>query len=238
MATTPWMTGPGNHEYSCEHHGCEDETSGFATYIMRFALPVNTYGGNTPMWYSFNRANVHYVVVSSETDYPHAFFQTQFGDQLKWLEQDLSTAVSQRSARPWIVVGMHRPLYSNHHDFVDCDKSNSTCWPHGQAEIVTRAFESLFMKYNVDLVFAGHVHSYSRTFGVESNGTLVSTATHNPQAPWYVVAGGAGNEEGLSQGYRTPVPWAAHYCKRSIDFCSRSRSRSRSPSSLPPPFSN
>jgi len=39
----------------------------------------------------------------------------------------------------------------------------------------------------------------------------VSAQTHNAQAPWYVVVGGAGNEEGLSQGYEKNVPWAAHW---------------------------
>jgi hypothetical protein len=119
LTQIPYMTCPGNHEYSCEHEGCRDETSGFGTYIMRFALPVNTYAGNTPMWYSWNRGNVHWVVTSTETDYPHAFYPTQFGDQLKWLDADLAAAnaPAARALRPWIVVTGHRPLYSNFHGY-------------------------------------------------------------------------------------------------------------------------
>ena len=107
------------------------------------------------MWYSFNRGNVHYVVISTETDYPNAFFPTNFGDQLKWLDADLAAAVKQRNVRPWIVVGGHRPLYSNKIGFVECDKTNTTCWPDKEAAIVSTAFEQAFNKYNVDLVFAG-----------------------------------------------------------------------------------
>jgi hypothetical protein len=35
LTQIPYMTCPGNHEYSCEHEGCRDETSGFGTYILR-----------------------------------------------------------------------------------------------------------------------------------------------------------------------------------------------------------
>jgi len=213
LATTPYMMCPGNHEYSCEHDGCRDETSGFSTYIMRFALPVNTYAGNTPMWYSWNRGNVHWIATSTETDYPDAFFPTQFGDQLKWLDADLAAANSpaERALRPWIIVTGHRPLYSNAHGFCKCDGSGNTCWPYDESAKVSRAFEPLFDKYKVDIAFSGHVHSYSRTYGVANNGTYVSQQTHNAQAPWYVVVGGAGCEEGLSRGYDKGVPWAAHW---------------------------
>jgi hypothetical protein len=55
------------------------------------------------------------------------------------------------------------------------------CWPHDSANTVASAFEPLFTKYNVDIAFCGHVHSYSRTIGVANNGSFVSSQTHNPQ---------------------------------------------------------
>ena len=44
-------------------------------------------------------------------------------------------------------------------------------------------------KAKVDLIFAGHVHSYERTFGVANNKTTAG-------APIYINIGDAGNREG------------------------------------------
>lgn len=212
MSRVPYMVAPGNHEFGCGHDECEDDTGDFVTYGMRFALPVRTYGGLSPMWYAFTRGNAQFVVTSTETDYPHAFFDKSFGDQLKWLDATLAAAVKNRSNVPWIFVMGHRPIYSTDNFFVDCDKSHSTCWPTGESRIVQNAFEALFNKYAVDAVFSGHVHSYQRTYAVKNNGTSISKNFHNPNAPIYVVAGGAGSEEGLTDPteHQSNIPWSAH----------------------------
>jgi hypothetical protein len=74
-----------------------------------------------------------------------------FGDQLTWLEADLIAATANRKdgSVPWIVVSGHRPLYSSYHS--------------NQAAIA--AFEPLFLKYNVDIYFAGHVHWFGECDG-------------------------------------------------------------------------
>jgi hypothetical protein len=212
MSRVPYMVAPGNHEFGCGHDECEEDTRDFRTYGMRFALPVRSYGGLSPMWYAFQRGNVQFVVTSTETDYPRAFFDSKFGDQLKWLDATLAAAVKNRANVPWIFVIGHRPIYSTDNFFVDCDKSGATCWPKGDSAIVQAAFEPLFVKYGVDVVFSGHVHSYQRTFAVKNNGTSISKNFHNPNAPVYVVAGGAGSEEGLTDAteHKSGVPWSAH----------------------------
>lgn len=210
MSRVPYMVAPGNHEFGCGHSECEDGTSDFVTYTMRFALPIKSYNGVTPMWYTFQRANAQIVITSTETDYPNCFFPKQFGDQLKWLDQTLAAANQNRKNVPWIIVVGHRPIYSTDTFYVKCDKSKSTCWPTGDARTVQLAFEQLFIKYGVDVVLSGHVHSYQRTYAVKQNGTSVSHNFHNPNAPVYVVAGGAGSEEDLTTQHVDNVPWSAH----------------------------
>jgi hypothetical protein len=52
-------------------------------------------------------------------------------------------------------------------------------------------------KYGVDLGVFGHVHN-SQRFAPVVNGTADAAGLNNPKAPMYIVAGGAGNIEGLS----------------------------------------
>lgn len=65
------------------------------------------------------------------------------------------------------------------------------------------AMESLLLKYNVDIVFAGHVHAYERVHRVYQSKL-------NPNAPVYINIGDGGNREGLATQYYTPAPvWSA-----------------------------
>merc|ERR1711974_191525 len=209
LSTKYYMTCPGNHESDCGHKGCHDETDHFKAYINRFPLPMSTYKGATPMWYSFNRQMVSWIMVSSETDYPNAFFPAKFGDQLTWLETTLKAAVAARKTRPFIFVVMHRPIYCADTAYSKCDSSHSHCWPVGQSRTVQDAFGALYDKYDVDVVFTGHVHSYNRNYAVKNNGTYVSKATLSPGAPVHITVGTGGNEEGISGNYAPAVPWSA-----------------------------
>jgi hypothetical protein len=52
-------------------------------------------------------------------------------------------------------------------------------------------------KYGVDLAIFGHVHN-SQRFTPMNNSVVDSAGMNDPKAPMYIVAGGAGNIEGLS----------------------------------------
>lgn len=81
---------------------------------------------------------------------------TQVGpgsDQYDFMEQTL--AGIDRSVTPWVVLMGHRPMY-----YVDDNAAGGTLDTHFQA------FESLLMKYKVDLVAWGHVHVSGRRGGV------------------------------------------------------------------------
>lgn len=77
----------------------------------------------------------------------------------------------------------HRPWYST-------GGSDNIC-----TECQT-AFEDLFYQYGVDLFVAGHVHNLQRQQPLYK-GTVDPNELNDPKAPWYIVAGAAGNIEGL-----------------------------------------
>jgi len=146
----------------------------------------------TSMWYSFNYGLAHFVSIDTETDYngsPEGQGSLAgygpFGDQLAWLEADLQKAVANRALRPWIFVAGHRPIYS-----VTCMDSNGN--PTSSCKSLQDAIEDLLYKYQVDIFFAGHVHSYQRT-------TPVYRGTPTANAPVHIIHGAAGNIEGHSK---------------------------------------
>jgi 3',5'-cyclic AMP phosphodiesterase CpdA len=64
--------------------------------------------------------------------------------QLKWLEEQLS-----RATERWKIAYFHHPLYSSGEK-------------HGSEVDLRTQVEPLFVKYGVDVVFAGHEHFYER----------------------------------------------------------------------------
>jgi len=158
------------------------------------------------MWFSFNYSNVHFVSISTETDYPYSpegrgtFWNAgPFGPQLEWLEADLANANLDRDAHPWVVVVGHRPLYS----------SSNSDFPPGIRERLREAVEDLFNKYSVDLYICGHIHSYERIWPVYKSVVTQKNYT-KPTTPTYLVIGNAGNIEGHSGAWVKPTPdWLA-----------------------------
>jgi len=209
MHYKPYMVAPGNHEYSCEHLGC-DYTQNFTAFNHRFMMPSELSNGTKNMWYSFDYSNIHFIVVSTETDFPGAPEGSNlFGDQINWLEYDLQKASENREEYPWIVVGGHRPIYCSAFGY-----SNIHGVPISDPANLQAAMEDLFYKYQVDLFLVGHVHAYERCFPTY-NSVAVSTSYVNPSAPTYVITGTGGNTEGLSNpngsNWNYPAPgWSAH----------------------------
>lgn len=213
-----YMVGPGNHEADCEEIDyttslCPTGQKNFSDFRTRFgktmptAFPSRSSNAtavanankaqalaNPPFWYSFEYGMAHIVMFDTETDFPDApdapggsaslnsgpFGFT--GQQLEFLEADLASV--DRSVTPWLVVGGHRPWYST-------GGSGNICSP------CQDAFESLLYRYGVDLGIFGHVHNSQRFLPVFNN-EVDPNGMNDPKATMYIVAGGAGNIEGLS----------------------------------------
>ncbi|KAJ5227402.1 uncharacterized protein N7469_007408 [Penicillium citrinum] len=212
-----YMASPGNHEADCSEipyllELCPEGQKNFTDFMHRFedTMPVAFASSssnktaqalaakarrlsNPPFWYSFEYGLVHVTMIDTETDFPDAPDGTdgsakldsgpfgKAGQQLKFLEADLASV--DRTVTPWVVVAGHRPWYST--------GFGNTC------DSCQAAFENLLYKYGVDIGVFGHVHNSQRFLPVV-NGTADPNGMKNPKAPLYIVAGGAGNIEGLS----------------------------------------
>ena len=90
---------------------------------------------NGERYYSFKKGNVHFFAL--DTDYLDP-------KQLTWLEKELAG-----SASDWKICYFHHALYS------------SAAF-HGSATELRAVLEPIFVKYGVQVVFAGHDHVYER----------------------------------------------------------------------------
>ena len=99
----------------------------------RFYKPFNMNGAR---YYTYKKGNVRFYVLDSDYMDPQ---------QLKWLENELQKS----GGGEWRICYFHHPLYS----------SGKT---HGSSLELRALLEPLFIKYGVNVVFAGHDHVYER----------------------------------------------------------------------------
>ena len=94
------------------------------------------YNMNGSAYYTFKKGNVNFFALNSNYMDPK---------QLAWLENELKNA----GDKDWKICYFHHPLFS----------SGKT---HGSSTDLRKVLEPLFIKYHVDIVFAGHDHVYER----------------------------------------------------------------------------
>jgi 3',5'-cyclic AMP phosphodiesterase CpdA len=90
---------------------------------------------NGERYYAYSRKNVRFLVLDSDYMDPK---------QLQWIDNELKNARDD-----WKIVYFHHPLYS----------SGGT---HGSDVELRVTLEPLFVKYGVNVVYAGHDHIYER----------------------------------------------------------------------------
>jgi predicted phosphodiesterase len=90
---------------------------------------------NGQQYYTFTKGHVQFFALDSTYMSPQ---------QLAWLE-----AALRESDEDWKIAYFHHPLYSSSAQ-------------HGSAVELRRVLEPLFVKYGVQVVFAGHEHVYER----------------------------------------------------------------------------
>lgn len=70
LGSVPYMVGVGNHESWCRNPVCALQTMNFTTFKTKFRMAGQESGTGTNMFYSFDFQNVHFISISTESDYP------------------------------------------------------------------------------------------------------------------------------------------------------------------------
>lgn len=122
------------------------------------------------------------------------------GKQYQWLEDALKTSTAR-----WKFVAHHHAIYSADDD----DYDNSWTGPSALGDTELQPLAPLYERYDVDLVFFGHLHTYQRTHPLREGRIEQGGVT-------YVQAGGAGgNLEDFTPTrawYNAKTYRGHHYC--------------------------
>lgn len=144
-------------------------------YSLKFNMPGNSSestGSRAPatrnLYYSFDFGVVHFVYLSTETNFLKGSKQYEF------LKKDLESV--NRVKTPFVVVQGHRPMYTTSNEVRD----------RPIREKMLEHLEPLLVDNNVNLALWGHVHRYER-FCPINNFTCGS-------GPVHVVIGMAGQD--------------------------------------------
>ena len=194
----------GNHEMqlgdvgTCGGSGKNGTCRGLA-YFERVApsLPTAASGGS-PFYWASTSGPVRWISLSFESPWEPG------SPQHAWAAEQIATV--DRAATPWVVVVVHRPLYS----------SNELTWP--DADAMRNAYEGMFVGAAggaaggapaVDFILGAHVHVYERAWQVAANGTYVRQDYQGMTTPLHVVSGSAGCIEGSTPFIGAPPAWSA-----------------------------
>ncbi|XP_059289647.1 bifunctional purple acid phosphatase 26 [Lycium ferocissimum] len=184
----PWIWSAGNHEI--DYFPYMGEVVPFRSFLNRYPTPYKASKSSNPLWYAVKRASAHIIVLSSYSPF------VKYTPQWHWLKQELKKV--NREETPWLIVLMHVPLYN----------SNEAHFMEGES--MRSAYERWFVKYRVDVIFAGHVHAYERSYRISNIHYNVSSGDAYPvpdkRAPVYITVGDGGNCEGLASRFRDPQP--------------------------------
>ncbi|CDY47560.1 BnaA08g07270D [Brassica napus] len=187
-AYQPWLWSAGNHEV--DYMPYMGEVTPFKNYLERYTTPYLASKSSNPLWYAVRRASAHIIVLSSYSPF------VKYTPQWRWLDAEFKRV--DREKTPWLIVLMHSPIYN----------SNEAHFKEGES--MRAAFEEWFVEYRVDVVFAGHVHAYERSYRVSNVRYNVSSGDRFPvpdtSAPVYITVGDGGNQEGLAGRFMEPQP--------------------------------
>ncbi|KAG7372889.1 calcineurin-like phosphoesterase [Nitzschia inconspicua] len=178
--STPLLVAAGNQELECDAHTYEI----FRAYQHYFRTP--NYHDPTD-WRRFREGLAHVIVLNPYTP-------TNVGSvQYTWLQTVLQTEVD-RTISPWLIVAFHCPFHTtfrgHNHEI--------------NSQIMKEAMEPLFLKYNVNVVFSGHQHSY-----VRSHPMRYGQVDTDGRSPIYMTVGTGGESHSLGPLHPRQGDWVA-----------------------------
>jgi Icc-related predicted phosphoesterase len=171
----PWMVTSGNHDIEVVPILVE----GFRSFNTRWQMPHKESGSDSNLYYSFEVAGVHVIMLGSYVEFDEG------SDQHMWLQLDLMKV--DRSRTPWVIVVLHAPWYNTNHAH------------QGNGDDMKQALEQILYEANVDIVIGGHVHAYERTTRVYANKV-------DPCGIMHITVGDGGNREGLARKFYENSP--------------------------------
>ena len=189
----------GNHEYYDKNWKVRLPEA----YLHYFQLPDNGSTNFQRYYYSYDYGDVHYVVLNTTEEETRDFRQGLMEEQLAWLEKDMAA-----NTKKWKVVLMHRDVLQYRiHNRPERKEGFST-----EGEI----FMPLFEKYNIDVVFTAHLHTY------RNRGHIYQQEAAN-KGPVYILTGVAGDvrypglwiDHALDQ-HTAPQPEVDNYLKMKV----------------------
>ncbi|KAL6958785.1 prolyl aminopeptidase [Sarracenia purpurea var. burkii] len=180
-----WPLQPWKPDWSYSVYGKDGGGECGVPYSLRFNMPGNSSeptGTRVPatrnLYYSFDMGAVHFVYISTETNFLPGSSQYNF------IKRDLESI--NRKKTPFVVVQGHRPMYTTSHENRDAPFRDR----------LLEHLEPLFVKNKVTLALWGHVHRYER-FCPLNNFTCGSMGLNGEQweaFPVHVVIGMAGQD--------------------------------------------
>ncbi|HYV12785.1 MAG TPA: metallophosphoesterase [Pyrinomonadaceae bacterium] len=153
-------------------------------YFAMFTLPTNAQAGGmasgTEKYYSFDYGNIHFICLDSMTS-----DRSSTGPMATWLRADLAS-----STRQWTIAFWHHPAYS---------KGSHNSDTETELVQMRQTFLPILEEAGVDLVLAGHSHSYERSFLIDGHYGVSSTFTNGMKKD-----GGSGRPDGTG-AYAKPT---------------------------------
>ncbi|GEM_PF-843723 len=131
----------------------ENNTGAMGRYFNYTALKDGEAQKIDSEYYSFDYANAHFTVLDTND----ATTEGLGAEQLEWLTNDLKN-----TTQKWKFVLMHKSLYSAGSHATD-----------GEVVAMRSQLSKLFAENGVNMVFAGHDHTYTTTVIVDKDGNAV-----------------------------------------------------------------
>lgn len=180
-----WPQQPWKPDWSYAIYGKDGGGECGVPYSLRFIMPGNSSeptGTRAPpsrnLYYSFDMGPVHFVYMSTETNFLPGSGQYEF------LKHDLESV--DRKKTPFVVLQGHRPMYTTSNEIRDAPIRKR----------MLEHLEPLFVKNKVTLALWGHVHRYERFCPLNNFtcGALGSNGDESEGYPVHVVIGMAGQD--------------------------------------------
>jgi hypothetical protein len=162
-------------------------------YYDYFSLPDPEY------FYTFNYGNAQFFMIDSNKDCSPG------SEQYRRIEKALS-----ESKAVWKFTAHHHPCFSSDEDDYGDHWKGKPGRNYTWGDSNVRHLVPLYEKYGVDIAFAGHIHSYERTW------PILQMTINQAKGVRYIISGGGGG--GLEQAapqrswFTLHVARGHHYC--------------------------